>query len=367
MQNIKTMIVELMKVRQNINSDMIYNFNECYLESSSDYTRLLASIDGAIEYMKEAGEIMQEIETSQVFVEKASTEQYRLSKFKKKYHYDPSKKTITVDGEVYKVDLDHYKSGVMYCKNQMGATVATIRQTAADLQNDDPVIHFDRNFFKLKNPKRQDAILQHEIGHTKLHNTNLSNPHTDKSAVSGNAFNEMFKVAYKSAEEQVDILYKSLFGRSMTSSEKKELITTIKKTILPKKDEYMKLSTNQQKAKLRDDMIKIAKKYTKNSDSSHANPQEVEADRYSANRTSEKDIKRGVREAYKHAKKDEDIRKDIKALRKIQDPNNKANLGIDRETVAATKKNLNKEGQVDMERRSKALKDDELRNSKIYK
>lgn len=137
--------------------------------------------------------MVDELSNDNLFTEKATTEQYRLSKFKQRYHYDPTAKNIVVNGETYKVDLDNYKSGTMQVKDSKGNQVTTIRQTAADLQNSDPVIHFDENFFKLKNPKRMDAILQHEIGHTKMHSLDTDSPHMDKSMISPTAFNEMLK------------------------------------------------------------------------------------------------------------------------------------------------------------------------------
>lgn len=307
-----------------------------------------------LDYM--LNDMIETLSNESVFTEKATTEQYRLSKFKKKYHYDPSKKTIVVNGETYKADLDHYKSGIMYVKDTEGNKVATIRQMSADTRSDDPEIHFDRNFFNLKNSKRADAVLQHEIGHTKLHNSNLDGTHTDKSAISGSAFNEMIKVIYRIAEPQYNEYYKSIYGRPMNTAEKKELIRAIKNEIMPRKDEYMRLSEDRRKGKLRDDMLKIAKKYAKTSKASHTNTQEFEADRYAANRTSEKDIKRGVRETYKHATTDKQIKKQLKVT----------GASTDKKTVNSQRKAINKEGQVDMNQRSKALKDKKLRSSEVY-
>ena len=85
-----------------------------------------------------------------LFTEKATREQYRLNAFKKKYKYDPKEKTIIVDGEKYKVDLDIKRKYITITDG-----VTKIKQACADINASDPIIYLDRDFFKLKNAKEE--------------------------------------------------------------------------------------------------------------------------------------------------------------------------------------------------------------------
>ena len=82
-----------------------------------------------------------------------------------------------------------------------------------------------------------------------------------------------------------------------------------------------------QRDKEKEEFLRVIKKQDK---PGHTNTQEFEADRYAANKTSNRDIKRAVRENYKHAKKDQE---------KIY------------------KKEFNKLASEDMKQRNKALND----------
>lgn len=113
-------------------------------------------------------------------VEKKTREEYAIDKFKKRYNYKPLKGqtrgrrmgTIQVDGEEYIVDLDpknpiasNFAGGKEYFEPRI--TMAA---------NDTKKITLGRSFFdSIKNQKRRDAILNHEIGHTKFHSTRPKN------------------------------------------------------------------------------------------------------------------------------------------------------------------------------------------------
>lgn len=286
-----------------------------------------------------------------IVTEKATREKYRMSRFKKKYNYDPKNKTIIVNGEKYKVDLD-IKSPTMNVKNSDGSVATIIRQTAAELSSDDPTIHIDEKFFKLKNDRRRDATLQHEIGHVKMHSL-VDNKHLDKAFVTGTNFDVFVKSQMKTLRQKLeDSLY------TPTDKElRDEIIESLKEQGITKSTYTSIKPDDIDRAKLRKDMLKIVTKY-KSKTNNHVNMQEVEADRYSANRTSEKDIKKGVNEIYKHAKKDKAIRKSFKGYDIYDVPD---------DVVKYVRKTQNKSGSEDMKVRSKALKDKDLRNSKIYK
>lgn len=335
-----------------------------------------------------------------LYVEKATTEQYRLSKFKQKYHYNDKDKTIVVDGEKYKVDLDKYKSGTMTVRDKDGKSVGvSIRATSAELAQGDPIINIDRNFFKLKNSKRQDAILQHEIGHTKLHNVNPDNQHINSDAMSPIAYEQTFNTQYRNLKKQ--------YGDFFT---KEEMYKIVKESIPPKSAYVQKMRNSELEQKMRTEMINYAKKYEKTNKSEHANVDEFEADRYAANKTSAKDLKRAVREVSKKASSTKNVRKTMNDTFDISSPKvkkdddtlmpvdtvktylkntgmtdkqiEKLNINkpisineyrkISREymlnnQLKTTEKAIHKDIDVDIKARSKALKDRKLRDSKIYK
>lgn len=181
----------------------------------------------------------------------------------------------------------------------------------------------------------------------------VDNKHLDKAFVTGTNFDVFVKSQMKTLRQKLeDSLY------TPTDKElRDEIIESLKEQGITKSTYTSIKPDDIDRAKLRKDMLKIVTKY-KSKTNDHVNMQEVEADRYSANRTSEKDIKKGVNEIYKHAKKDKAIRKSFKGYDIYDVPD---------DVVKYVRKTQNKSGSEDMKVRSKALKDKDLRNSKIYK
>lgn len=171
------------------------------------------------------------------------------------------------------------------------------RSTASFL---DGSISVDRDFFKVKNQKRRDTILQHEIGHSRMKDDSFTQD-----------------------------------GKFMTSE--------------------------------RHDLTKYAtKKYAKGG---HSNSDEFEADRYAANRTSEKDLKAGIRDIRKYHTSKKGIDREINKTRKQYISAGLHHMAPvkSNEKRKEMKKVTNKLDDIDYNSRSKALKDKELRESKIYK
>ena len=249
--------------------------------------------------------------------EKRSIVKKAKDNFKKKYEFDPvkpgsNKGTLIVDGERQIVRFEPKE------------------ETAARTGNMQSEIVIGDDIFRLKGShkgERRDAALKHEIGHQKLHNIHPQNISVDhrkrdeevlKSARAAMKKNEInSNKTYKNDKElddEIDKLYKS----------------TIKASEEDKKERRKGLNA--------------AKKY--DNGGAHTQDVEFEADRYAANHTSERAVKKATREIYKYKrneiKKDKSITKD----------------GY---------KNAMKQSENDMRQRSKALKDDTLRNSKIYK
>lgn len=277
-----------------------------------------------------------------VLNEKKTREQYARESFKKKYKYEPSKEdpnigTITdKSGKKYKVDMR--KNNTM---NIGGVDIK--RQTMADLSSNDSQINLDKNFFKLKGSnkgERRDAVLQHEIGHQNLHNMNPENKTVDKKnrnmSVYKNTVKNMVKDQYMGADISKD-------SPGFSKKENHDIRKQINDGDGMAAKYASSVSKDKEESKQRRADQATAKKFEKQS--SHANAEEYEADRFSANRTSSSAVKKGVRNAYKVMRSDKDFK----------------NADDD------TKKAFNKAAETDMSQRSKALKDEDMRKAKSFK
>lgn len=334
----------LTETAQELNRLMDIN-PEVFLESGISKDRIIRNLALARMIVEDANEDLQ------LFEEKASTFQYRLSKFKQKYQYNPQKKTITVDGDTYKCDLSNVKSGTADLTVNGMKCGKMIRSLHAQTKVDDPEIILDENFFKLKNPKRSDAMLQHEIGHTKYHNMASGNQHVAPSGVSLGYYMDTLKDEYKA------------YSTVLAGISSKEDIYDRVKDQLPPKDEYLsKASKDQVRKDIRKEMIKIAKKYEKlDTTGGHANFKEFEADRYAANKTSKKAVKTAIRDYEKHNSKS--MPKTIKATKRMVYDDSP----VTTDEVKERRKVSNKMNADDYKTRSKALNDKDLATSKIYK
>lgn len=286
-----------------------------------------------------------------LFEEKATRVEYTMRQFKKKYHYDPQKKTIIVNGETYKCDLD-IKSKTMDVKNPVtGETVTTVRQTAAALGDPDRTIALDRSFFELKNNKRRDAILQHEVGHQKLH------------SISSDDFDVFIDTLVNNTVSQLgDIEQYGLTIEDIRS----EIIDQLKKNGVTGNnfkgtpDEKLK---NLRSSIRKDLEKKFVGKLHKNND--HVNANEFEADRYAINKTSKNQLKKGLREAYKKIGSDKGMKRQIDGVNEVSRKNsgmsksefNQSGMKVykDKELINTARKEQNKMGKEDYNQRVRAM------------
>lgn len=108
----------------------------------------------------------------------------KLDKYLSKYNYkgDKNEGTIEVDGKTYHIDRNT-NSKKMIPHGEIKYPVN--RSTSGEIASIDGKkhIHLDKNFEKLKNNKRRDAALQHEIGHVNLHHVIDSNTTDGRSMV----------------------------------------------------------------------------------------------------------------------------------------------------------------------------------------
>ena len=308
----------------------------------------------------EDAEIINDLAYDKYFVEKKTREQYRIDSFKKKYNFKPDKPgaktgTITVNGEDYPVDFNKGNTSIT------GYLVGT-----------DGNIIISDDFFKLKGSKkneRRDAILNHEIGHIKLHSLNPDNTKLDKSKMSSKTYEKITDSLLRLNDRDPDYLSKK---------DKKELLGEDYK---PLKYTLKSLSNSKKQQSERDESWKNAEKYGGKKIGSHLNAMEIEADRYAANKTSSSAVKKGLRNLYTVGKRSlSDQKKFVNTLNKeirsnLKDSGEtgeykkyKINKGtFSDEQRKLLKKSVNITRTSDYNARSKALKDKKLIQSKVYK
>lgn len=271
-----------------------------------------------------------------VLNEKKTHEEYAKEKFKKKYNFVPdkpgsSKGTIEVDGKKYNIDINS----------------DTIESKTGDKNGS---IGVDNRFFKLKGSnksERRDAALYHEIGHQSLHNSNPKSETVDSKNRSQKYFRKEIKNSIKN-KTGADIDDDPYSAADSLFRDKPRIISLINR--MPKdkakefiykngfdEDDYLKDSKKEDQDR-RDKDFEKAKKFEKPKNP-HLRAEEFEADRYAANRTSERAVKKSLANYNKISKKDSKLSKDVKS------------------DVA----------QEDFKQRSKALKDEDLRDAKTYK
>lgn len=100
-----------------------------------------------------------------LYVEKKTREEYRMEKFKKKHDYNPKDKTIKIDGNLYLLD-DNIHDPVIHVIDR-GIPRMLERQLGVNKGMYPPTLYLDDIFFKVKNRKRRDGLINHEEGHIK--------------------------------------------------------------------------------------------------------------------------------------------------------------------------------------------------------
>lgn len=178
----------------------------------------------------------------------------------------------------YKVDMD-YKNPSMKFKNGKNTETAR-RQTSAETNSDESTIHLDKNFFKLKNDDRRNAVLQHEVAHTKLHSMKGDTDNIDKTLKTNKFINELIS-------DTISYYVENAKKLGISEKEAREQATSNIKGMAKKLTvEYQKggLSKDEFRKKLRESAIAKLSKYKKSSNN-HINTREFEADRYAVNKS----------------------------------------------------------------------------------
>jgi len=280
------------------------------------------------------------IDSAELLTEGAvkSSKKHKLDNYLAKYDYqgDKNSGTINVDGK--KIQVDRSKLRTMESQQSNGEKTTLPRQTSAELISDNSTIHLDRDFEKLKNNKRRDAVINHEIGHLKNHH--LTDPNNTKEGRNA-ALDSMSKTS--SITNFGDTEYKDEI--------KKEL-----KKLIP--DKSRKSST--EKDNIRKENLEKYKKYE--NDNLHSDRAEYEADAYASQHKNGDHLKRAMRDVYKHKNSEKGINNQIKDLEAALDEK----LDLSKEDKVTARKDSNIIAQNDMNQRNKAAKDKTI-NKQVYR
>ena len=193
-----------------------------------------------------------------------------------------------------------------------------------------------------KKKKERDAILAHEIGHGKMH---FDNPLQNKKFISEPVMISMYKNRL------------AVLGINPNSQAGKDAIEAMRKDEDWKRYLGTKM-TDENLDKMRNKFLEHAKKYLKHADTNrHLNYSEIEADRAGANKTDSKTMSRALRHITKYTMKDKNLNKTLAAA------------GVTRPELAKRMKaKIRSDSKVDIDRRTKALKDKDLEKyGSIYK
>lgn len=281
------------------------------------------------------------------------------AKFLKDHDYDKETKTIKLSGKRYKVNPGF--SSQVKISSLDGTPIYSARMTGADTTSDDPKIILDKNFFKIIGKKSKEAVVQHEVGHLKMHSRNPNSKVRDSAFASKNTFADMIKASLGAG-------YDKETTREIIKESLKD--PNVRKILKSKSGEI----SDSERKKLRD----IMKKYSRGG---HSNPSELEADRYGANRTSNMAMASGVAQYQFHANRERKkvAKKGVDDLEKMlkKDPKQKEmydSLSPNGDYVSYVRdsgqKALSKErseARKELVNRVRALHNKKLQQAKIYK
>lgn len=226
------------------------------------------------------------------------------------------------------------------------------RATASDLFDKNGKIYIDSKFFKIRSQSRRDAVLQHEIGHSKLHSANAESDKLDKEMMSKEVIvNTLSSII----DQNIDAYgFSDLYTASELKDLKKQAMYQLENNIKKYVNKIPNDTSGRQK--LRAEVREILKKYQHGG---HTNVNEFEADRYAANKTSKKDLKAGLRDASRQERKK--IKKNVKSYEneRMNDKEGSSVKEIKRESKKIVA-DYNTKLQKDMDQRAKALNDKSL-------
>lgn len=300
-----------------------------------------------------------------LYQEMKTRDEYSREKFKKKYDYKPNsddkykdKGTITVNNKKVPIDMSKSlyedKNGNPITKKDKNKLKVHDRSTGVSSDNDN-TISLDKNFFKLKNQKRRDAMLFHELTHR-----NWQMPNADKNM----QVPELKKFYKDTLIHQYTEIFKK---QGYTDKEISDFLSRPDVTnIIDKKVETEYLHNkkyNSKNAERSEAISKLNSKYTSNTND-HINPLEKEADIVASKETSTQTMKQAIRETNKLRKKDI-LNTEYHKETKPKKEHKYYKYNHDYPNTPKTSE-FNKKSSDDYSKRSKSLDDKDFKNIKYY-
>lgn len=300
-----------------------------------------------------------------VFMEKKTSIEYSIQSFKKRYKYKirNAKPTIRINGHRVEVDLDvndysDYERTVSVEYNQKSQINKLI---------------LSKDFFEL-NKKDQDAIIQHEMGHMRLKPLNPSSQ-IARTRISDEIITQW---VHDMADEAADIMK----NNSIPQNIKKQYANEIRQMVTDKASALKgKRLTTDEMESLRTDMYlyaglrarELSLKYgftlDGNADKiyypSHIDGDEIEADRYAANRVGNKQLTHAIMSYDKQQMKPHNKRKTrkLKNQERIDDGIRPLTDEEFQNMITQSNKEMNSDYNV----RRKMINDDFMQKSDVYK
>lgn len=303
-----------------------------------------------------------------VFMEKKETIKYRIKSFKKRYDFHKTNPegtigAILINGIPVCVDLDinNYDTED-YERDASAVYLDEVQQY---------ILVLNRSFFEL-NKKDQDALIQHEMGHMRLKPGNPS-----RQTANDRITDKLIVKWIQKLSDKVDSMCEL---EGMTDEERDDVIEDLQDAMKEHIETlYNAKRTSPDMEKLRDEMYDYAEKYVQKLSkkykfsvkgkgilqSIHFDADEMEADRYAANHTSEKQVTRAIINYNKQQARTHNKSKMRKTTNQIRKDEKRPPIS-DKEFNEEISRN-NKEHDADFIMRKKALNDDKMKHSKVYK
>ena len=186
-----------------------------------------------------------------------SAKKYKLENYLKQYGYDKKNKKITVDGKT------------VYVREKTKDDIDDGYGTSIEEYSDGShTLALGKEFKKLKNNKRRDNTVRHEIAHAKLQSLK------DPNVTLDNKSQRIYEIKDPNKREKII-----------------NIVTT---------SGYKKPEEYNEKDKARVKNMKIFREYDKGN---HSIPSEYEADAYAKYNKNGDQLSRTIRETYKHQRK----------------------------------------------------------------
>lgn len=303
-----------------------------------------------------------------MFMEKKDSIDYKIKSFKKRYDFHKTDQeglvgAILINGIPVYVDLDINNYDNDYERDASTAYIDEVQQN---------ILILNRSFFEL-NKKDQDALIQHEMGHMRL-KPGQPSVQTANNRITDKLIEKWTQDFSKQIEDKYNL-------GEINEDEFDEILEDIQSTMKTRIESlYNKKRTKLDMEKIRDEIYDYADQYAKNLgkkykfsvkglsgifQSTHFDVDEIEADRYAATHTSEKQLTRAIINYNKQQARSRNksrLRKDINQAR--YDANKQPITDSEFDSVIS--KN-NKEHAVDYMMRKKALSDNNMKHSRVYK